>query len=105
MLSAFPRTGLIGLQIGVVLAATAILHFAPPERGLVLLVPLTSSARLSVVHDAVDAGAALVAAGPTAGSLVVRTDRSGFARRMAATGVLPLAAGAAGCGDARERRS
>lgn len=68
-----------------------------------LLVPLTPSARAGLVRLAVDAGATLGALGPVPGSVVVRADRPGFVSDMIASGVVPLAAAATGCGSTGER--
>ena len=83
------------LQIGAVATGLAALYLMPPERGRVLLVPLTTASHLSLVRSAIDAGAALVAVGPFPATLVVQNDSPGFARRMIMAGVLPVAASAA----------
>ncbi|MFZ2995301.1 MAG: hypothetical protein WA070_03810 [Sphingobium sp.] len=63
-----------------------------------LLVPLTATARLSLVPTAVAHGGRLVAAGPWAGSLVVQGESDRLAGPLLKNGVITLASDARGCG-------
>jgi len=91
-------TLLIVVQIGVGMASLALLAFAPPARGKMLLVPMTDD--LPVGRLARDADAALVDRGPGAG-LIVRGDREALFWPLLRAGVLTMAAPAGGCGGGR----
>ena len=81
--------------LGVALAGVALW---PPERGVMLLTPVSVSQ--GVVADiALDAQAAIVGRGPFAGSLLVLGARSRLAGAAWRGGAILTAAPAALCGD------
>lgn len=82
-------------------AATIIVGIAlwPPQRGAMLMVPLSGHVA-SVIDVAMTGGAGLLAAGPLPGSMVVMGDRAAIGRRALDRGILVLSAPRALCGDA-----
>jgi hypothetical protein len=85
-------------QITGVLLALAALAFYPPAAGRMLLVPLSAAAAARLAPLAVSGGAALVAAGPLRGSLVVAGERQRISAAFERYAVLILAAPPALCG-------
>lgn len=87
----------VAAQIAIGVAALAMLAFAPPARGAMLLVPLVSDA--PAARLARDGHALLLGQGP-AGSLVIRGDRQTLFWPLLQAGVLAIAAPALLCGEA-----
>ena len=92
--------GCAGAQGVLAFAVIGAVELVPPRHGEILLVSATGQARGDLVDLALQSQAALVGAGPIAGSLVVRGDRSAIAADALAQGVIPLAASRLICGDA-----
>lgn len=92
------RTPLTLAQVGMVVAAMLGLAFAPPARGRMLLVPLSSHAAATLPAAALDGGAKLLAAGPVPGSLVVVADRARLGGVSLAAGMVILSAPPLLCG-------
>lgn len=86
------------IQIAVLIAGAAALQMLPPNRGVMLLVPLLSSDAGVPIRTAVAHGAALLATGPIPGSILVYGDRARLAGLWRSHHILLLAAPAAGCG-------
>lgn len=93
------------LQIGVAVAAMVGFAFAPPARGRMLLVPLSSGAAAKLPAAAVNGGAKLLGSGPVGGSLVVIAERDRLGALSLADGVIILSAPPLLCGGAAERGS
>jgi hypothetical protein len=88
--------GLLGLQSAIAAVALGWLLVAPPARGTMLLVPLTSKASADLPAFAIRGETRLIAAGPLPGSLVVDGRRADLAR-LFLHATLVLAATPAGC--------
>jgi hypothetical protein len=91
---------MVMVQVGMVVAAMLGFAFAPPARGRMMLVPLSSGAAARLPAAAVDGGAKLLGPGPLAGSLVVMAERARLAAVSLADGVIILSAPALFCGAA-----
>jgi hypothetical protein len=88
----------IVLQSGAIVIGLALLAFAPPASGRMLLVAVTPQGAADLVPLAVGAGSLLLGPGPLPHSYVVMGD----ARLAAATSghaIITLAAPPAGCGE------
>lgn len=86
---------------GAIIAAIALW---PPQRGPMLMVPLTGHVA-SVIDVAMTGGAGLLAAGPLPGSMIVMGDRAAIGRQAFDRGILVLSAPRALCGDAVSGRA
>ena len=89
----------VTLQIAGVAIGLAVLAFAPPASGRMLLVPLDSASAKHLVPLALARGGLLMGAGPLPYSYVVYGDRSRLFGSMARNGIVTLAAPPAACGD------
>lgn len=83
-------------QIAGVVLALAVLAFAPPDRGRMLVIALPGTGTPAVLPRLIDAHARLIARGPLPGSYVV--DGSVARLRHAIGRALILAAPRSGCG-------
>ncbi|MBO9377714.1 hypothetical protein GG804_13140 [Sphingomonas histidinilytica] len=97
------RTPLTLAQIGMVVAVMLGLAFAPPARGRMLLVPLSTRAAAMLPAAAVDGGARLLGAGPFRGSLVIVADRKRLGGVSLADGMIILSAPPLLCGAAEAK--
>ena len=82
--------------------AITVLALSPPREGAMLMIP-ASGVAADAVNAAVAAHAALVAAGPLPGSVVVYGDRSSIARAIGGRAIVLTAAPAALCGSQADR--
>ncbi len=94
---------LIAMQLCVMVVGLTIVVLAPPPRGAILLVPLTSHARSNLAPLAIGRGALLLGRGPIDGSLVVRADRT-LMDGMLSEGIVPLAGADTSCVNDGKRR-
>lgn len=91
------------MHMAALFIGAGVLAVRPPEQGRMLLVPLLSSDIGLPVRIAVAQGAALVAAGPFPGSILVEGDYARLHESFRSNAVLILAAPPAGCGPAATR--
>ncbi|WP_235399079.1 hypothetical protein [Sphingomonas sp. SRS2] len=87
------------MQLLMLLAAFGMFAFAPPVRGAMLLVPLTTRARADLPGLAVRRGALLLGQGPVAGSLLVRGERARLGTALLRRGIVLIAAPEIICGS------
>ena len=88
----------LAAQLLLALFGFAALAFTPPERGAMLLVPLTREARAHLPALAVAHGALLLGVGPGGGSLVVRGDRARLVEALLRHSIIAVAAPEVICG-------
>ena len=96
-----PRRFTLLAHVAVVLLGLPLLYALPPDRGRILLVPLTDGARHAVARLAIANGARLMAAGPWPGSLVVEGRGDRMAPALLERGIVSLSARVGGCGEER----
>jgi hypothetical protein len=94
-----PRAAALLIQLLAMFGIVGTLVAAPPEKGRMMLVPLTTDAAHGMVAMAIDRGASLVARGPLPGSIIVNGDRAILLRALLRQGVALVAAPVAGCGQ------
>lgn len=85
-------------QVGVGVAALAIMSLYPPAQGRILLIPVVDRDVNATARLALSSGAALLGEGPLRGSLVVVGSRARIAAQLRPWRTLMLAAPPAGCG-------
>lgn len=90
------------MQLGLVLAGLALVTFAPPASGRMLLVPVGMAARQRVIQTAIAHDARLIAPGRM-GSIVVFGQRARLLAPLLAQGIVVLAGPPAECGGGRVR--
>lgn len=88
----------LAAQILLGLFGLATFAFTPPERGAMLLVPVTREAQAQLPALAVAHGALLLGRGPGGGSLVVRGDRARLVGALLRHSIITVAAPAILCG-------
>jgi hypothetical protein len=93
------RAAALLVQLLAVVLAVGVAFLAPPERGRMMLVPLSADAAHGMIALAVEHGAALVGPGSLPGSMVVDGRRADLIGALFAHGVALLGASAAGCGQ------
>ena len=97
----FPaRYALDAAQAAIVLFAMAVVPFAPPAHGRMLLVPVTGGDQGAAIRAARDAGALILGRGPLPRSAVVEGARSQVTAAALRAGMITLAAPSGGCGGA-----
>ncbi|WP_294295012.1 hypothetical protein [uncultured Sphingomonas sp.] len=85
-------------QLSVAAAILTVIALSPPQRGAMLLVPLTGQIA-TVVNVAMAGKAALLGQGPLPGSMIVIGDRAALRTAASGRGILLLSAPRALCGD------
>ncbi len=93
----FRDVWMISLQGSLILAGMGWLAFAPPERGSMLVVPLSPAPLASTLNAVLAGGAAVTGAGPLPGTLLVRGERARIAATLDSATLL-LAAPEGWCG-------
>jgi len=88
-------------QAVLIVGALAAAILAPPREGMMLVVPIASARPGITARWAMTAGAALVAPGPVAGSLIIWGDRKRLAPAALRHASLLMAAPPAACGGKR----
>ncbi len=86
-------------QFALVGAAVAGLTVLPPRQGSMLVLPLSPVSDGSTTHWVIRAGASILAAGPTPGSLIVLGNRDSLSTAALHHGSLLLAAPQRFCGS------
>ncbi|MES2445426.1 MAG: hypothetical protein V4574_21580 [Pseudomonadota bacterium] len=89
---------LLALQLAAVVASLAAIALYPPRSGRMILIPVWPGAERGLAARALESGALLVDRGPVPNSLVISGTRAAIAPALLSSGVLTLAAPAAGCG-------
>lgn len=84
--------GLATAQAGLAGILMALAMLAPPARGDMLVIPMTSTGAQGLAAQLIGAGATLTGRGRPAGSFVIRADRDRMLWRLMAQGVVVLAA-------------
>ena len=90
--------GILRWQIVIVAVTLAVLVFAPPAKGQMMLVPLTGAAARNVTDIALQNTNRLVSTGTIDGSLIILGHRPAILHSLLDRGVLVLAVPNSGCG-------
>lgn len=101
MLPALRNNLSLAVQAAICLTSVAVIAFAPPAKGAILIVSLSGQSASEMAQWAMDGRARLVGAGPLPHSLVVSGERAELGMLALRQRAVLLASVSAGCGGKR----